>query len=87
MTLCHDLKPRRQLSINLLFYLLTFPPIATQSMKNMEVREETRAALADAQGTYIPRLNRPRTGPPKMPKIPSQAWTRPGMFFTRKVRR
>ena len=68
-------------------HLLILPPMATQSIRMRLVMAETRAALAEAQGTYMPRLNRPSTGPPNIPKIPSQAWTSPGIFLTMKVRR
>ena len=52
---------------------LMLPPIATQRINSRLVIPDAKADLAEAQGTYIPRLNNPRTGPPKTPKIPSQA--------------
>ena len=49
------------------------PPIAIHSNVRRYVTAEIKAALPLAQGMNIPRLKRPRTGPPSIPKIRSHA--------------
>ena len=46
--------------------LLMFPPSATQSSSRRLAAAEARAGVAEAQGTYRPRLTSPSTGPPKI---------------------
>ena len=41
-----------------------FPPSATQSSSRRLAAAEARAGVAEAQGTYRPRLTSPSTGPP-----------------------
>ena len=43
-----------------------FPPSATQSSSRRLAAAEARAGVAEAQGTYRPRLTSPSTGPPRI---------------------
>ena len=56
-----------------MFNLEILPPIAIHSKTRREVIAEINAALPLAHGINIPRVNRPRTGPPNIPNIPSHA--------------
>ena len=49
------------------------PPIDIHNMKTKDEMPPANAPIEFANGINIPKLNNPKTGPPRTPKIPSQA--------------
>ena len=67
-----------------------FPPSATQSSSRRLAAAEARAGVAEAQGTYRPRLTSPSTGPPRIraandPSVYTITEKAPGAFSWLKV--